>query len=424
MKFPDVSSRKQMSLIDAGAEAPDLELVKPVSLIHTSNNISCQQRRAFNSICWVAKKQLLIDKNDDLKVIEIPWAEFKRIMRLKHRTQKHALEKLKELQHIVVDIDILGVDGIIKEKRSLPLIAEVRIGNDSFGDTLIQIQLPLTVIERLKEADVTAILNLTEMAKLTSKFSNPLYELCKEALDKSGANTAEFSFDLDTFKTLMDISEGYDRTFDLKKRCIDVAKDEIEEMTDLKIAYELVKVGRGNKVQGVEFVVTRVDRDANEAIEFQKLLNDVIAYVKDGYQDHRQVVLAVESALVERGFDYTVSNIVYCNANSKKNYIKFLKDCLADDWGINERVRKQHEEKQERAKRDLEAERDQELAEKQAREDAELVSAFELLTEDEKDEIYLQIEREERVNPFGFSRLTSEQQIAYVMRSNADNPSK
>lgn len=420
MKFPDVSSSKQMTLIDSGVDPVVLELNKPVSLIHSTNNITNQQRRAFNSICWLAKKQLLKDKNDPLELIEIPWSEFKAIMRLKHRTQKHALEKLAELQHITVGIDILGVDGIVKEKRSLQLIAEVRLSNDVFGDTLIQINLPLTIRERLRESDVTAILNLTEMAKLNSKFSNPLYELCKVALKESDGIRAEFGFDLVEFKMLMDISDGYDRTYDLQKRCIDVAIDEIEEMTDLRITYQLKKIGRGNKVHRVEFLVTKVDANVIEAIEFQKMFNDAIAFVKEGYQEHKQVCQAIDKFLHERGFDYTVSNIKYANIHSKKNYIKFLKDSLDEDYGINDRVQKQQEEKTERSKRDIEAERAQELAEKQAKEDTDLIKLFYTLSEDMKDDVYAEIDAEGVINPF-FSRISNEQQIVYVMRRRSEN---
>jgi plasmid replication initiation protein len=406
----------QMTLLDSGETPPAVELDKPVSLIHISNNLTAHQRKAYNVLLILAKKQLEKNNHDAHIMIEIPWIEFKKLMHLKHRTQKHAIEKLRELQDIKVHIDILGAEGDrIVGVRHLSLLSEIRFEEDSFGDTLIKIFFPPTICERLANSDIRAVLNMTEMAELTSKFGTALYELCMAAFEGVEGNRVEFGYEISEFKTLMDIGKGYDRKYDLQKRCIEVAITEIGDVSDLRISYSLIKEGRGNEIRRVEFVAERVEKDDEETIRAQQILNEAIQHVKDGYEEHSQVIQAVEKYLSDKGFEYTVSNIAYTNVNFKKNYIKLLKDALENDYAINDRVRKQQEENAVKIKRDEEANIDLEEAEKQAAKDAEMVKMFELLPEEKKDDVYALIEEKEKTN-FFFSKMSSVEQIATAMR--------
>ena len=404
----------QLTLIESDCEQPSVELDKPVSLIHMTNNMSASSRKGFNSILLLAKQQLTKNKEDSLARVDIHWNDFKRIMHLKHRTQKHALEKLQELSKITVEIDVLGAECIRKELRSLQLVSEVRIGIDDDGETLVTIFLPPTIRERLRDSDLRAVLNMNEMGCLNTKFAAPLYELAKDALRGNDSKTAEFEYDIDVFKKILHVGTGYTRTYDLQKRCIDTGIEEIEKSSNMRLSYSLIKRGRGDKVLGIKFIVTIVEKSDEEALQFQILFNEVLVLVRPGYIENDQVCNAVERALREKGYEYTVSNINYANDHSSKNYVKYLKDCLDVDYAINERVKKLQQEKTVRVKRDETANLELELQEKKEKRDAKLVANFEKLSEVEKDEVYALIEQHEKVNPF-LRQLSSVQQLVFIL---------
>lgn len=51
--------------------------------------------------------------------------------------------------------------------------------------------------------------------------------------------------------------KSFDKWCDFKRRVLDVAVDEINEKSDLKVEYDLLRGGRGGKIYGIDFKVTR-----------------------------------------------------------------------------------------------------------------------------------------------------------------------
>lgn len=70
------------------------------------------------------------------------------------------------------------------------------------------------------------------------KSSIRLYELLK-----SFSNLGHCSMSLDVFKKRID-AQNYTKTYDLKRRCIDPAIEEINNYTDIRVSYTLRKDGR------------------------------------------------------------------------------------------------------------------------------------------------------------------------------------
>jgi len=403
-------------------DPPPLEFDKPVSLIHITNTMTPHQRKGFNAILVKAKQQLsaTVEPNEDpLHKVIIPWMEFKDLIKLKHRTRSYAMEKLSELQKITVEIDILGKEGVRKELRSLQLISEVRFVEGKF-DTEIVIYLPPTIKERLRESDITAVLDIRQMAKLDTKYATPLYELSKEALKYSGGAKTKFKFDIEEVRKLFGIVNEYERAYDLKNRCIDPAVREIESMTNMRCTYEFIRSGVGRRIIAVEFEAWMVEECDEEILKFTVIFNEVIGYVRRGYQDNVQICQYVERYLREKNKEYVVTNIEYSNKISTKNYVKFLKDALDNDYAVNDRVLAQQLSEQRRDQRDRENELENQLAQKEADEGIKYLAHFETLSSAEKDRIYEIIDKDCGWNTF-LRLMSSEQQIIAVLRKEMGN---
>jgi len=112
------------------------------------------------------------------------------------------------------------------------------------------------LIERAKSGGegYTQTMLLTHLA-LQSKHSKRLYEILKSYLYSSGKleriyKETILDYQLDEFKTLLNV-ENYKRFPDLRRYVLEVARDEINNYSDIDMSYEPTFTGR--RVTGIRF---------------------------------------------------------------------------------------------------------------------------------------------------------------------------
>lgn len=88
---------------------------------------------------------------------------------------------------------------------------------------------------------------LGNILELKSKYSMDLYEILK-----SYSYQYVREFKIEELKDILNAS-GYTVFKDFRKRVLDVAIDDINNKTDLYVTYDLIKGGRGAKVQAINF---------------------------------------------------------------------------------------------------------------------------------------------------------------------------
>jgi len=125
------------------------------------------------------------------------------------------------------------------------------------------------ILEAVKRPNMYVKLNLFIQRDLSSKHSLALYEVLKDY-----QNIKRIPIDIDDFRKLVGLEAGQYKIFTmLKKRVIDVAVDEINKKTDLRISYELLKQGR--KITAICFEVNgpsiHEEKDKNNIEIFSKL---------------------------------------------------------------------------------------------------------------------------------------------------------
>lgn len=85
-----------------------LEIKKHSSLVQMNNVTSLQQRKAMNSLIWIAKDQLKRDA--DRKVFSIELGLLKRLAGIARNDNTELKQSLKTLVSLVIEYNILGKD--------------------------------------------------------------------------------------------------------------------------------------------------------------------------------------------------------------------------------------------------------------------------------------------------------------------------
>ena len=105
------------------------------------------QQECVKALLALAKEQIYIHASDGIARIDLPLAKFKQFMQIDCETDETALETLKELQKIFVEVEIYRADGIRTEQRGMRLISEIRVDDMTSDNKFLTIFMPRTFKE-------------------------------------------------------------------------------------------------------------------------------------------------------------------------------------------------------------------------------------------------------------------------------------
>lgn len=97
-------------------------------------------------------------------------------------------------------------------------------------------------------------LKLSQVANLKSIYSIRLLEFLMQF-----KSTGKFIIDLNKFKERLGIENEYKRFFDLKKRVIDVAVNELKEKSNLMVNWKSIKCGK--TIKQIEFIFSELIKE-------------------------------------------------------------------------------------------------------------------------------------------------------------------
>lgn len=377
------------------------ELRKPSALIQMSNKITLQQRKAFNSLLFHAQEALKSDPNQVL--FEINLAQIKDAMGIEHRTYDF-LDRMYDLQHKTVVIDLLGKEKVDHNMRSIALIAEFRWNSDErSSDWTIKYQLPETIRERLLKRSYYAVLDLLETNRFTSKYAMALYELAKDYID------VEIPWmSIEKFRELMGVEDHeYVRVGDLIRRVLTPAQDEISGKMDIEVTSKFKKSGRGGKITDIKFHIKKKPMaDIVKNPEYEILMS----MLPPVYAEMKTVQQTIALYLKKEGREYVESNIQYAKKNSKTNLKKYLQDALKNDWSLEVREKEREMKKTEERLRDEAAAREARNAQRDKERQEQALQMFNNLSQEEKEIVLIKLEERGRLNPY-FEKRRFESQL-------------
>ena len=152
-------------------------------------------------------------------------------------------------------------------------------------EAIIEIMLTPAVVQEITRIDAIEAKTLftrfalEQVAPMKSVYSVRLYELLNQ-----WRQAKKVSFDLDVFRGQLGVEDTeYKAMSDFKKRVLDLAVNEINEKSDLKVSYEQVK--KGVAIAGFKFKVLAKDKPKNTKTEGSRDVNTADMFTIEGLND-------------------------------------------------------------------------------------------------------------------------------------------
>lgn len=195
-------------------------------------------------------------------------------------TRQNGYKRMKEAEETLFNrrFSYIDDDGKVIKSR---WIQQVKYLDDEGAIELVFTLAVVNGISRINGAEdfFTSYL-LEQTASMDSIYSVRLYELLVQW--KAAKQTP--MFELEKFRDQLGVEASeYKAMCDFKKRVLQVAVDEINEKSDIKISYEQVKKGRS--IAGFKFKVLVKDKPKNAKQEGNRDINTADMFTIEGLND-------------------------------------------------------------------------------------------------------------------------------------------
>jgi plasmid replication initiation protein len=220
-------------------------VVKSNRLIEASYKLTMvEQQLILFAICQAREQEVGLSKNSSVSIDALSFAQ-----QFNLRTND-VYEQLKSAVTTLFERYITIHD--IHPKSGKPRVIKTRWVNDvayTVGAGIVELSFAPRVVPFITRLDKSfTSYRLTRIAKLKSIYSVRIYELLVQYL-----SIGKRKFELGELKEILGIPGEYSVINDFKKRVLDVAVEQINLHTDLKISYSQQKTGR--TVTGITFLV-------------------------------------------------------------------------------------------------------------------------------------------------------------------------
>lgn len=170
-------------------------------------------------------------------------------------------ESLTRLQKVLVQYDVLGSDG--RTWVSDHLLGRVTV-NETTGE--LTFEFPPEVAQRLVEPALYSALSLSVIYQFTSKYALTLYEILKRYSDRK-APEPYWNARIEDARDVMGCREKLKDYKDFRKKALDPALQEINELAEFNVSMDEIRQGRGGNGGRVVGLVFRVKAKAVGELE-------------------------------------------------------------------------------------------------------------------------------------------------------------
>ena len=217
------------------------EFKKHVGAIHTSGELSLLERKLSNVLLLHAYDQLLLERTHTL-----PTGVLSAFLGYDSKDTTVLKRALRSLVTTAIEFNLMQ-DG--KEKWSVTSMlsfAEIREGVCTW-------RYDEHLAERLYDPEIYSLINVSVQRQLQSSHSLALYENCLRYRNVGSTGW----WDIDRFRKLLGAtSDAYSEFRRLNEKVIRPAIAEINRSSDIQIAVEFEKKGRGGKVSSIRFKIS------------------------------------------------------------------------------------------------------------------------------------------------------------------------
>lgn len=218
---------------------------------------------------------------------------------------------------------VLDENGNIKKWLNVPIIsmAKYEHGEFTFSFNYYVLKYFIDINENFTEFQLHYIMGMG------SAYTSKLYKLLYQY-----KNIGKRTFRLYDLKEQFGIEDKYKEYNNFKQRILEPAVEEINEITDLSVKYQEIRVKR--KIESIEFSFSvrssklsfpeAIDLKSpeGEAFELGELVNALSSTTKN----------VISEYLKSKGKNYVEASILYAKKNATSNLDKYLKDTLKNGW--------------------------------------------------------------------------------------------
>lgn len=230
-------------------------LIEPNSVTNARYDFSAVQENVL--VCIIASWQKFMSNNGlpieggiHYDLFQKPYVRIKSSEVAKGNNKSHVWEQLREMRKkdFTFTYSKKFKNQTVNEKVNTPLIGAIRNveGSDFIDVSIMEWAIPYLLYWG-KGVGGTVFSKVTALC-LPSVYSKRIYKLCKQWEDKGG-----FTIKLKEFREMLGLDNVYSRVPDLKKRVLDPARAQLNELADVSFEFGFIKTGR--EVTAISFRV-------------------------------------------------------------------------------------------------------------------------------------------------------------------------
>ncbi len=232
-------------------------LIKATALVEVrttgQEDLHLSDRKLFNHLLAIAAPNMGTQRRHTTMLADIRrFAADAREVATPGDTNYWLKKSLTRLQQVLVQYDVLGSDGRIWVSDHL--LGRVTI-HDRTGE--LTYEFPEEVAERLVEPALYSALSLSVIYQFTSKYALTLYEVLKRYADRRSPEPY-WNARIDEVRDVLGCRDKLKGYKDFRKKALDPALTEINELAEFSVDMEEIRQGRGGnggRVIGLVFQV-------------------------------------------------------------------------------------------------------------------------------------------------------------------------
>ncbi|SHK64718.1 replication initiation protein [Tepidibacter formicigenes] len=270
--------------------------------------------------------------NSNFNILELEVKEFTKLIGTTTDRYSEIRELVRELRKKEV---IIKLDDNNKQKE---LITGWLSSIEYKGDGIIELEFSQKLVPYLLQLKkFYTKYEIKNILYLKNKYSIRIYELLKQY-----QTIGKREFNLEELKDKLGCSNKFKEFRDFKRRILDPAKKEINELTDINFEYE--KLTRGRKVIGIKFIIDyKIDKEKQiiDSLYSKEEIQDI--KIKSGLENEKfssKQILNIYKIAVKKTnsgeldpFEYIKLNYQeIIRKNTARNKFAYLKKALEEDF--------------------------------------------------------------------------------------------
>lgn len=259
-----------------------LEVKKHVGIIHCSNKLTLLQRKLSNALLYNAYDNLLVQETHEIKIGDLAklvgydshdYDTIKKALKflmsivlewnlLKNVAKKNINEEVQKGMGCSNDIVVSVISGNNLDPKAYSWNASTILASASIEGSICRYSYSLALRELLYMPEIYGKISLFIQSRFKSTYALALYENCVRY--KNLEHTGWIL--LDVFRKLMGVAaDKYKKFKDFKRRVLDKAVQEINELSDIYVIVELQNCNQ--KSAAIRFKINKNPNFGNYSVD-------------------------------------------------------------------------------------------------------------------------------------------------------------